>query len=126
MKDNELLDIWKSYDQKLDQVLSLNKQLTYDITKNKLNKTINKLRNPKKIALFIGIPYALLLFFITTIAFIAGNPFVCFGFGVITIIMVIVIIQYFYHLSLINEINNDNNIIKVQEKISKLKNPVIT
>ncbi len=121
MKDNELQNIWKSYDQKLDQVLSLNKQLTYDLTKEKLNKTINQLRRPKRAMLFFGIPYTLLLFSITLIALKAGSSFVSLGFGAISIIMTIVVILYFYHLNLINEINNNDNIIEVQEKISRLK-----
>ena len=121
MEDNELLNIWKSYDQKLEQVLSINKQLTYDLTKDKLNKTINRLKTPKRVMLFFGIPYTLLLIFITFIAFKAGSPFVFIGFGAISIIMTIVVILYFYHLVLINAINNNSNIIEVQEKISKLK-----
>ena len=121
MKDNELQNIWKSYDHKLEQVLQLNKQLTYDLTKDKLSKTINQLRRPKRIILFFGIPYTLTLFCITLIGLKAGSPFISLGFGAISIIMSIVIVLYFYHFNLINEINNNHCIVEVQERISLLK-----
>ena len=76
---------------------------------------------PKKLTLFFGIPYTILLFFITFIAVKSGSPFVSIGFGVISIIMAIVVMTYIYHLVLISEIDNSSNIIEVQEKISKLK-----
>lgn len=121
MEDNELLKIWKSYDQKLDQVLLLNKQLVSSLTKNDLNKTINKLKRPKIVMLLIGIPYTFLLYFITFIAYQAGGFFVSIGFGAISLIMNIVIVSYIYHLYLISEINKNDNIIEVQKKLSSLK-----
>lgn len=121
MEDNELLKIWKSYDQKLDQVLLLNKQLASSLTKNDLNKTINKLKRPKIVMLLIGIPYTFLLYFITFIAYQAGVFFVSIGFGAISLIMNIVIVSYIYHLYLISEINKNDNIIEVQKKLSSLK-----
>lgn len=121
MNDKELINIWKSYDQKLDQVLVLNKQITYDLTKKKLNKTINKMKYPIKMMLFIGAPYTLLLFIITFIAFKSGGFFVCLGFGTISIIMAIVFGRYLYHLKLIADINRHHDIVVVQEKMSRLK-----
>lgn len=121
MEDNELLNLWKSYDQKLEQVLLLNKQLTFDLTKNKLNKTINKLGKSKNIMLLIGVPYILLLYFITFIGYQAGGIFVTMGFGTIALIMTMVVTLYFYQIYLISEINSSYDVVTVQEKLSKLK-----
>ena len=121
MNENELANIWKSYDQKLEQVLVLNKQLTMDLTKEKLNRTIVKLRRPKRNILFLGIPFTILLCFVTYVGFMSGGIFVTLGFGSISLIMITVIVLYFYHLYLINGIDNDENVHDVQRKLSKLK-----
>ncbi|GLR17466.1 hypothetical protein [Portibacter lacus] len=121
MNDNELINIWKSYDQKLDQVLTLNKKLTFNLTKDKLNKTINQLRTFKTSVIFLGIPYLVLLYAITAIAIKAGGYFVAAGFGAISIIMSIVMIAYIYQRFLIGQINKDDDVINVQAKLSALK-----
>lgn len=121
MKEHELLNIWKNYDDKLDQVLSLNKKIVFDITKKRLFNTINILKRPKSILIMIGIPYTLIIFLVTFIAYQAGGLFVTLGFGSIGIIMTGVILSYFYHLYLINEINQSEEVIRVQKKITELK-----
>lgn len=121
MQDNELLNLWKSYDQKIGEVLALNKELVYDITKRKLNKTIGKMWRPKKAMLLIGVPYTLMLYIITLIAYLAGGFFVTIGFGAIALIMTTIVILYFYHLYLIRRISSSDEIVYVQEKLSKLK-----
>jgi len=121
MQENELLNIWKSYDQRLEEVVSLNKELVYELTKSKLNKTIGKMRRPKSVLLFMGIPYTFILYMITFIAYQAGAFFVMAGFGTIALIMTIIIIFYFHQLYLVNQISSNDEILHVQEKLSSLK-----
>lgn len=121
MEDKELLKIWKSYDQKLEEVLILNKEIAYEVTKGKLHKTINSLRLPKSILLGIGIPYTIILGFITWITFKTGAFIMMLGFGIISLIMIGIIIGYFYHLFLISKINHEETISEVQKRIAELK-----
>lgn len=121
MKDIELIDIWKSNDQKLDEVLSLNKKIIFYLTKEKARKTIGLMRRPKKVILLIGIPYTVLLYILTFIGYKADGVFVTLGFGSISLIMTAIIIGYFYHLYLINSINRSQEIVDVQKKIAGLK-----
>jgi len=121
MQDDELLSIWKSYDQKMEEVLSINRTLIYELTKGKLNTTINKLRRPKRVLLCMGIPYTLLLYLITLVAYQADAFFVTRGFGAIALIMTTIVILYLYHLYLIDQISNSDDILYVQEKLSSLK-----
>lgn len=116
-----MLQLWTSYDKKLDQVLSLNKEIAYAITRKKLNQTILSLRLPKSLLLLLGIPYALILCFITWIAFKAGALFVMLGFGTISLIMIATIIGYVYHLFLISNISRTEEIVAVQKQIGALK-----
>jgi hypothetical protein len=121
MKDIELVDIWKSYDQKLDEVLTLNKEIVFELTKEKVGKTIRTMRRTKKTMLFIGIPYTLFLYILTFIGYNAEGIFVLIGFGSISLIMTAIIIGYFYHIYLINSISRAQEVFDVQKKISELK-----
>lgn len=121
MDENEFISIWKSQDQKLDKLLSLNKEIVAELTKDKLRNTIRSMQTPMRAALLIGIPYTLSLFFITAIGIKAGGFFVALGFGVLSIIMTAIIIGYCYHLVLIQHINASDEIIVVQEKLAELK-----
>jgi len=121
MKDIELVNIWKSYDQKLDEVLSLNKEIVFELTKEKVAKTIRTMRKSKKAMLLIGIPYTLFLYLLTFIGYNAKGIFVMFGFGSISLIMTAIIIGYFYHIYLINSISRSQEVFDVQKKISELK-----
>ncbi len=120
MNDQELLDIWKTQESKMDEVLEINKHLVFEVTKSRLQKTIGKLRRPKFIALFIGIPYTILICAIAVIAFLAGGIFHAIGFGAIALIMTLTVCLHGHQLYLINQINGADEIQHVQERLSKL------
>ncbi len=121
MDEKELLNIWKSYDQKLEEVLSLNKKTVYELTRKKLNSNFNSLRLPKQVSLLIGIPYTFILCFLTWVTFKADALIASLGFGCISLIMIGIIIGYVYHLFLIDSIKRSENIVKVQKRIAELK-----
>lgn len=121
MKDQELLDLWKSQDKKLEEVLTLNKAIAYELTKTKLHKTIKSLLVPKSTLLVMEIPYTLILCFITWITFKEEAYIMMFGFGMISLIMLVTTLGYFYHLFLIAKISRADKITEVQKGIASLK-----
>ena len=121
MNDQELLNIWKSYDQKIEEVIVINKEIAYDITKKKLNTSIQSLRLPKSLLLMLGIPYTLIMCFITWVTYKAAAYIMMFGFGTISLIMIGTIIGYFYQFYLISKISRSEEIMEVQESIAELK-----
>jgi general stress protein CsbA len=121
MENIEFEKIWKSYDQKIENLITINKELAIDLTRQKLNRQINRLYLPKWTGIAIGVPYTILLISITVIASIAKAYFVAIGFWVISLIMVALLIHYFYHLYLISEVKSSEDIISTQEQLSKLK-----
>jgi len=121
MDNNELIKLWSTYDIKLDNVLSLNRDIAISLTKQKLDKTISGLYLPKMIAIIIGIPYTILLSLVTIIAICADAYFVALGFGAIAIIMVTTLFVYFYHLYLIRQVKLSGDIISTQQHLSRLK-----
>lgn len=121
MEDQELLNMWKSYERKLDEVLEINRNMVIEATKGRLQKTIGKLRRPKSMAILIGIPYTLLLYAIAGVALKAGGVFQSIGFGAIGLITTVVIVLYAYHLYLVGQITGEDDIQYVQKRLSRLR-----
>jgi len=121
MENIELQNIWKSYDQKIESMLTINKEIAINLSRQKLNKQISRLYRPKWTAILIGVPYTLLLIVITTIAFIANAYFVAVGFGAISVIMTILLLNYFYQLYLISQVRNNEEVLSTQQQLSKLR-----
>ena len=121
MKDNELQQIWKTYDQKMDAVLAVNKVVAIDLTRQKLSRQIGRMTLPKRFALIIGVPYTLLLVAVTIIATMAQAYLVAFGFGVIALIMWGLLGNYFYQLYLIDQVKNSDDILHTQKQLAELE-----
>jgi hypothetical protein len=121
MKDKELIDLWRSQDAKLDEILRLNRQRTVELTRDKLARTIGRLRTPKIILLLIGIPYVALLWFLVFVGVKAGGVFFVGGFAGIALIMSVVVATYAYQLALIAAVNRSESIVAVQTETARLK-----
>ncbi|MFK7757138.1 MAG: hypothetical protein AB8B53_09430 [Flavobacteriales bacterium] len=120
MEHIELQNIWKSYDQKMDSILVINKELAIELTRQKLNKQISKLYKPKWTAVLIGVPYTIVLVAITAIAVTAEAYLVALGFGAIALVMIGVLFSYFYQLYLISQVKKSDDVLSTQEHLSKL------
>jgi len=121
MEDKDLLNIWKQYDEKLEQVLEVNQQLTQEVTQLKVKSTIAKSKPIKWIAIALGIPWSIFLTSLAVIGILSGNLFFAISFGAIALIMNIVLGSYVYHLVLIYQVNNSDTVMQAQEKLAKLK-----
>ncbi len=121
MENTELQMIWKSYDQKLENVLAINKEMALHLSRQKLNKQIGKLYRPKWTAIIIGVPYTLLLMSVVITATLAKAYLVALGFGVITLIMTVLIALYVYQVYLISRIRGDEEVLSTQYQLSRLK-----
>lgn len=121
MENFELQNIWKSYDQKLESMLAINKDIAINLSRQKLNKQISRLNRPKWTALIIGVPYTLLLIAVTIIASIAKAYFVAIGFGTIALLMTILLLHYLYQLNLISRVKSDEEVLSTQYLLSKLR-----
>ena len=121
MNDKELLQLWNNYDPKLDQVLKLNQDLTIELTKNKLQRAIGRMIWPKRLIFLLGLPYTLILIIVTRITFESEAYVMSLSFGVISLIMLITLASYIYHLFLISAINIDDSVRDVQQRLSQLR-----
>ncbi len=121
MENQELQELWNSYDNKMDRLLMINEEVAVHISKQKISTQMNKLAVPKWIAIFIGIPYTILLIAITSITFISQAYLMTLGFGAISVIMLIVLGNYFYQLILIHKIKGNEEVLSTQSQLAQLK-----
>jgi hypothetical protein len=121
MDNIALKQLWQSQNEKIDNLLSINKKIAVELAREKISKQLGKLYQPKLTAIFIGVPYTLLLVGITIIAFMAKAYFVTTGFGAISLIMMGLLGKYCYQLYLINKLRHNDEVISTQEQLSKLQ-----
>jgi hypothetical protein len=131
MTDEELKNIWKEYDRKLDELKELNLQsLAFNqrnmemLQTEKAKSKLNALARFKVFAVVLGIFYVLLLGML-----VAANHFRNIYFSVsISMIMlftIISIVVYIYHIVLIHKINYSESITQTQEKITTLQTSTV-
>jgi hypothetical protein len=127
MEDIELIDIWKAYNQKIDEAKVLNLQSwavnikTFEyLQTHKAQSKLRSVASFKKWAIVIGIIW---LLFLGVLAY--GNHFqnVYFTSSVIAIMFftIIAIATYIKHVVLINQINYSESIVDTQKKLTALQ-----
>ena len=121
MDSNDLQAIWKSYDDKMENILAVNKAVAIDLTRQKLHKQISRLNRPKWFGVIIGVPYTVLMASVAMIAVLAQAYLVALGFGAIALIMAVLLGNYFYKLYLIDQVSNSEDVLSTQEQLSKLR-----
>ena len=128
MDDNQLKNILQSYNQKLEQaqVLNmqswvLNLQCFESLQKNKAQKKLKALINFKLFAVVLGFLWVLFLSYIFYFSLQKASIFFIVSCGAIILVTSIAIIVYIHQIYLIGKINNSEDVISAQERISKLK-----
>lgn len=121
MDSNNLQAIWKSYDDKMEKLLTVNKAIAVELTRQKMNKQISRLNRPKWLGINIGIPYTILIWTVAMTATLAQAYLVAIGFGAIGLIMTILLGHYFYQLHLIDQVSNSEDVLSTQKQLSKLR-----
>ncbi|MEO8416782.1 MAG: hypothetical protein ABI472_24165 [Ginsengibacter sp.] len=127
MDDMELKNIWKEYDQKMNEAKVLNLQSwvvnlkTFEyLQTHKAQSKLRSLSSFKKWAIALGILWVL---FLGILAY--GNHFqnIFFTVSVIIIIFfsIVAIAVYIKHIVLINKINYSESVIDAQKKLTALQ-----
>ncbi|MFK7925278.1 MAG: hypothetical protein AB8H47_25205 [Bacteroidia bacterium] len=121
MKEQDFLDIWKSYDQKLSQSLAINKKNTLEITQLKLQSLLQATRSGKRMTILIGIVWVLILFALSALGWAAQNPYLGLSMGLMALLNCLAIGIYLYHLILIQQVDVDQKVAITQRKLASLR-----
>ncbi|HML58043.1 MAG TPA: hypothetical protein PKA85_06710 [Ferruginibacter sp.] len=125
MQELELKMLWKSYNEKVEKSLTLNKQNADDISKMKVQSLLSSMKPIKIFTLIAGIVWSVPLAFILVNLFLFGydkvSPFFLYSASIQVLLTIIATAVYIYQLDLIYKIDFSTPVITMQESLSKLK-----
>ncbi|RYD94714.1 MAG: hypothetical protein EOP54_17035 [Sphingobacteriales bacterium] len=125
MEHAEIMNLWKAYDKKLDESLTLNRKNAEDITKIKIRSLLASMAPVKIFTVLVGILWVI---FIDTII-INVFPYASATFLASAIIQVITtklaIGIYLYQLILCHNADTSEAVLATQEKLSALRSSTL-
>lgn len=121
MDNQEIINLWKQYDKKLEKTLSLNHKLITELQQQKAKHALNPARNYKLFAILTGLVYAALIVYFLYYLGPFASIFVKLSVGIHLAVTLIAIGMYVNQLVLIRQIDCSENIIQMQQKLARLK-----
>jgi hypothetical protein len=129
MENIEIINIWKSYDKKLDENLLLNRRNAEDLTKIKVKSYLTSMRPMKIFTLFIGLLWvglgSVVVAHLFIFAFTAMSKFFLISASIQLLLTAIALVLYIYQLILIHEVHIDEPILETQEKLARLRSSTL-
>lgn len=129
MEDLEIINIWKSYDKKLEENLSLNKGIAEDVTKMKVKSYLTSMKPIKIFTLVVGILWVgfggVFITNLFVFAFSKISKFFLFSAGIQLTLTAIAIVVYLYQLILIYQSDINEPILATQDKLARLKSSTL-
>lgn len=128
----ELQNIWKAYDQKLEEARVLNLQswvLNFKsfeaLQTQKAKSKLNSLARFKTRAILAGILWVAILAFLIYHSLTFSKIFFVLSAGIIALVTLFAVIVYIQHVIWIRQIDNSETIIDVQKKVAQLQSSTL-
>jgi hypothetical protein len=125
MENSDIINLWKSYDKKLEENLLINKKNAEDITKLKVQSLIGSLKPLKIFTILVGIIWVCIVDILIINLFKEANPIFLISAGIQVLLTKLAIGIYLYQMILINQVDVSNPILKTQEKLARLKSTTL-
>ena len=114
MEHTEILNLWKSYDQKLEQALSINKATAQDVLKLKTKSVLASMKPIKLFTLLVGCVWVMLGSVIITNLFMYAydkvSHFFIYSAAIQLILTTIAIAIYLYQLVVIQQVDVSDSV----------------
>jgi hypothetical protein len=120
MNEVQLMQIWKSYDEKLEKVLSLNMASITEIQKLKASSALRPSKGIKWIGILFGIVWVFFVGFLLWHSLSFSKIFFVVSAAINLIVSSIAIAIYIKHLVLIKQFDNSETIVEAQQKLVML------
>jgi hypothetical protein len=125
MENIEIIDIWKSYNKKLEENLVLNRKIAEDITRIKIKSALSSMGLLKIFAIAVGIAWVVfvdvILINVTIYALADISLFFLISAGIHVLLTKLAIAVYIYQLVLIHQTDISESITETQERLARLK-----
>ena len=125
MEDIEIINLWKSYDKKLNENLLLNRKNAEEITKIKAHSLLSSMKPLKIFTMLIGIIWVGFVDVLIINLFYIANPFFLISAGIQSLLTTLAIGIYLYQLIIIHQVDISEPILATQEKIASLKSTTL-
>ncbi|MEE1945340.1 hypothetical protein VRU48_09485 [Pedobacter sp. KR3-3] len=121
MQELEIINLWKQYDEKLEQSLSLNRKNTVAITQLKVKSALATMKPIKIFALLAGITWVGFVDTMIIHLFHVASPYFLVSAIIQTLLSKFAIGTYIYQLILISEVDSSGSVLATQEKLASLR-----
>jgi len=125
MENSEVINLWKSYDKKLEESLVFNRKNAEEITKMKVQSFLSSMKPMKIFAILIGIIWVGFVDLLIFNLFHIANPFFLVSAIIQALISKLAIGIYLYQLILIHQVNINEPILSTQKRLSGLKSSTL-
>ena len=125
MEDTEIINLWKSYDKKLEENLQFNKKNAEDITKIKVQSFLSSMKPMKIFIILAGIVWVGFLDTLIINLFHVASLFFLVSAGIIVLLNKVAIGIYLYQLILIYQVDISEPVLATQEKLVRLKSTTL-
>jgi len=129
MENTEMINLWKSYDKKLEDSLSINRKLSLEITKMKSYALLQSMKPIKIFTLFAGLVWVGLGGYIVVnlfrYAYADVSHFFLYSAAIQLVITAIALIIYIYQLVLIQQVDLSEPVLITQSRLSSLRSSTL-
>ena len=125
MEDAEILNLWKSYDKKLDENLTLHRKNTEDITRMKVQSFLGSMKPLKVFTILAGLVWVGFVDVLIIGLFGVASPFFLVSAIVQVLLTKLSIGIYLYQLILIHSVDIAEPVLETQEKLARLKSSTL-
>ncbi len=121
MEESQIIQLWKSYDARLEQSLSLNTRNFNEIRKMKASSALRPLKGIRWLGIVVGLIWSIFVGTLTWYAWSVSAYFFVVSAIIHLIVTGIAVVFYIRHLMLIDQFDNSQTIVEAQEKLVMLR-----
>ncbi|GAB3279592.1 hypothetical protein GCM10027347_54450 [Larkinella harenae] len=125
MQESDLIALWRSYDQKLEENLVLNRQNAAAITLIKIKSLVGAMAPLKIFTIIAGIIWLTFLSVVLYRTYAYASPFFWFSIAIHVVLLTIVIGIYVYQVVLIFQTDLSEALVKTQHRLASLKSSTL-
>ena len=125
MQESEILNLWKTYNKKLEENLVLNKKNAEDITRIKVKSFLSSMKPLKLFTILVGIMWVVFVDVIIFSQLQDANLFFLLSAGIQVVLTKAAIVIYIYQLILIHQVDISEPVVVTQLRLARLKSTTL-
>lgn len=125
MEELEMINLWKSYDKKLEENLLLNRKNAADITQLKVGSFLSSMKPLKIFTILAGILWVAFVDMIIINLFSIASPIFLISAAIQVLLTKLAIGIYLYQLILIHQVDISEPVLATQDKLARLKSSTL-